>query len=558
MKRTYDHMDAKLFRSIGYEDEDFKRPMIGIANSFSEGIPGHINLRQLAEEVKRGIYRAGGNAIEFGVVACCDGIGNSHDGGAYILPSREVIADSIEVKVKTHRLDGIVLMGSCDKIVPGMLMGAARVNIPAILVPGGPMFAGPSFGNKKKTDSTAVMEAIAAYQIGKVDKQEVDNLEVTAFPTCGSCAFYGTANAMSCSAEALGMTMPNGGCAPAVYAERIRVARRTGEQIIELVENDIKARDIINYKSIQNAIAYLMASSGSTNAVLHYAAIAHECGIDVEEIIREFDRQSDIVPQIATMIPACYDHDMVDFFHSGGVMRVMENIKEFLNLDVMTATGKTLGENMAAHNYPYGPAIETCITTVDKPFAPMGSLTIMRGNLAPDSGVAKPSAIAEESRVFTGEAICFDGHDACMKALQERIVKPGHVVVVRYEGPKGGPGMREMLFPLKVIDGQGMARTTAMITDGRFAGANSGCFVGHISPEAAEGGPIALVEDGDQITIDVYKKEITLHVDEKELARRKAKWQYTPKVLDGYLARYAALARSADKGGVLDYRKVLK
>ena len=546
---------ARIYKSLGFDDEDLSRPIIGIANAFSDIVPGHAHLRQVAEFVKKGIHRAGGNAVEFGVIGCCDGVTVGHEGMHYVLPSREVIADSIEIMCKAHKLDGLVMLCSCDKIVPGMLMGCIRANIPAIMVPGGPMLGGPAFGRKAKADGTAITEAIGMYQAGCIEWQDVMNLTQVCQPTCGSCSFYGTANTMSCAAEALGMVLPNGGAIPAVYAERLRSAQLSGIRVMELVEKNIRPRDVITYESIQNAISYLMASGGSTNAVLHFCAIAYELGIDPDEIMQEFDRQSQVVPCIARMNPSSVTYDMEDFYKSGGVPRVMEALKGQLNLGVATCTGKTLGENISEHVYLYAHVNDEVIRPLDRPFYRLGGLAIMRGNLAPNTGVAKPAAIAEEVRRFTGEAICFDSEEECHRALEELRVKPGHVVVIRYEGPKGGPGMREMYKPLKLMNGQGLALTTALITDGRFSGTNNGCFVGHISPEAAEGGPIALVRDGDKITIDTYTKALTLHVSDEDLERRRAEWHYEPKELTGYLARYAAMACSANKGGILDWRK---
>ena len=545
---------AHILSSLGYGDDDFSRPIIGIANAFSEIVPGHANLRQIAEAVKKGIYRAGGNAVEFGVIGCCDGITVGHEGMHYVLPSREVIADSVEIMCKAHKLDGLVMLCSCDKIIPGMLMGCIRANIPAILVPGGPMLGGPAFGRKAKADGTAITEAIGMYQAGKIQWQDVVNLSQVCSPTCGSCSFYGTANTMSCAAEAMGMVLPDGGCIPAVYAERIRCAVESGIRVMELVRKNIRPRDIITFHSLQNAVSFLLASGGSTNAVLHLSAIAYELGINPEDIIAEFDLQSARIPCIARMNPSSVTYDMEDFYKSGGVPRVMEFLKDYLHLEAITCTGKTLGENIQSHIYLYSTYNEEVIRPVERPFSTLSGLAIMRGNLAPDTGVAKPSAIAEEVRRFTGKAICFDSEEECHKALEELRIKPGHVVVIRYEGPKGGPGMREMYKPLKLMNGQGLALSTALITDGRFSGTNNGCFVGHISPEAAEGGPIALVRDGDEISIDTYTKEITLHVSDEELQKRREEWSYQPKELTGYLARYAAMASSANKGGVLDYK----
>ena len=546
---------ARILKSLGYDDEDLSRPIIGIANAFSEIVPGHANLRQVAESVKKGIYRAGGNAVEFGAIGCCDGVTVGHEGMHYVLPSREVIADSIEIMCKAHKLDGLVMLCSCDKIVPGMLMGCIRANIPAILVPGGPMLGGPAFGRKAKADGTAITEALGMYQAGTIQWQDVMNLTQVCQPTCGSCSFYGTANTMCCAAEALGMVLPNGGCIPAVYAERFHSAKLSGIKIMELVKKNIRPTDVITFPAIQNAISYLMASGGSTNAVLHLCALAYELGMDTDTIIEEFDRQSNRIPCIARMNPSSATYDMELVIQTGGVPRVMEALQKDLNLYALTCTGKTLGENIRDHIYLYPSCDNNVIRPVDQPFSTLGGIAIMRGNLAPNTGVAKPAAIAEQVRRFSGEAICFDSEEACQKALEELRIKPGHVVVIRYEGPKGGPGMREMYKPLKLMNGQGLALTTALITDGRFSGTNNGCFVGHISPEAAEGGPIALVQDGDRISIDTYTKQITLHVSDEELKRRRAQWSYQPPKLTRYLAKYGCMASAPNKGGVLDYRK---
>ena len=545
---------CRVYKAVGFDDDDLDRYTIGIANAFSDIVPGHFHLRQVAEFVKKGVHLAGANAVEFGVIGCCDSVGNGTVGGHYILPSREIIADSIEIMAKAHRLDGIVLLGSCDKIVPGMLMGCLRANIPAIIVPGGPMLSGPAYGEKTKADSTTVAETYGKYQKGLAKWEEVLNLQKITQPTCGSCNFYGTANTMSCTAEALGLVLPGGGAIPAVYNERLRSAKKTGEKIVELVSKNIRPKDIVTKKAIQNAISYVMATGGSTNAVLHISAIGYEAGIDPTWTMQEFDRISGIIPHMAKINPASNDYDMEDFYRAGGVERVMEYLKDHINTDVMTVSGTTLGENIENTNYMYGPCNDNVIRHFENPFSTLGGVAIMRGNLAPDTGVAKPAAIAEEVRRFTGEAICFNSEEECSLALEQLKIKPGHVVVIRYEGPKGGPGMREMYRPMKLMNGQGLATSTALITDGRFSGTNNGCFVGHISPEAAEGGPIAFVQDGDKITIDVYKKEVTLHVSDEELAKRKAQWKYEPKVQSGYLARYAAQASSAATGGVLDWK----
>lgn len=410
-------------------------------------------------------------------------INKSLYGSHYVLPSREVIADTIEVQSRAHRFDGLVMLGSCDKIVPGMLMAAARLDIPAIFVPGGGMLSSPSFRDKKKSNSTTISEAYGLYTKGEISEEELQNLTTTCTMTCGSCQFMGTANTMCAYAEALGMTLTGAGLIPAVYLERKRSAFRSGEKIVELVLKGITARDIMTLESIQNAIMVLMAAGGSTNAVIHTCAIAHELGLDSDLIMNEFARLSRI-PHIAKVSPASNEYDCEDLYKAGGIPEVMNQLKSEVNLNVMTAEGTTMGENL--ENYrPILPVNHDLIRFLDNPYSTLGGLAIMRGNLAPDTGVAKPAAIAEEVRQFTGEAICFDGEHACLEAIRQQKIKPGHVVVVRYEGPKGGPGMREMYLTLKMLNGQGLAKSTALITDGRFSGTNNGCFVGHISPEAA-------------------------------------------------------------------------
>lgn len=552
-EKTYGHFNDDdmltnkvLWKGCGYSDDDLDRPIIGIANSFNDMVPGHTNLRDLAEQVKYGIYRAGGTPAEFGVIACCDGVATGHIGNNYALPSRDNIADSIEIQARAHKLDGLVLLGSCDKIVPGMLMAAARLDIPAIFVAGGCMAGGAPFANRTRSDSTTITEAIGMYQTGHASYEDLQNLTTVACPTCGSCQFMGTANTMCAEAEALGMSLTGSAFIPAFYNERLRSALQSGEKIVELVKRKITARQIMT----MDAIRILMAIGGSTNAVIHTCALAWELGIDPALIMDEFERISDEIPHIAKISPASVVYDSEDLYKAGGIPEVMKVIKDNLTLDVMTVTGQTLGTNLEHYRNCYAPNPEI-IRPLDNPHSTLGGLAIMRGNLAPDTGVAKPAAIAEEARHFTGTAICFDSEEECTEAIRQRRIQAGHVVIIRYEGPKGGPGMREMYQPLKMLYGQGLNKTTAVVTDGRFSGTNNGCFVGHVSPEAAAGGPIALVKDGDQITIDVYKKELTLHVSDEELARRKAQWTYEPKPASGYLRRYSRLAASADKGGVL-------
>ena len=527
------------YKGTGLTDDDLARPIIGIACSYNDSVPGHTNLQQLAEQVKFGVYRAGGTPVEFGVIACCDGVSDNHYGAHYCLPSRDNIADAIEIQ-------------SCDKIVPGMLMAAARLDVPAILVPGGAMLSSPPFREKARSNTTTISEAFGLYTQGKATEQELQQLTTTCSLTCGSFQFMGTANTMCSFSEALGMTLSGGGLIPAVYLERRRNAFRSGEQIVELVRRGVTTRQIITWDAIENAIMVLMAVGGSTNAVIHCCAIAHELGYDADKVMEAFDRYSEIVPHIAKVSPASTTRDCEDLYKAGGIPAVMQSIRKHLHTDVLTVNLQTLGENLDRF-VPLFPEDPELIRPLDRPFSTLGGLAILRGNLAPDTGVAKPAAIAEEVRQFTGTAICFDGEHACIEAIKAQKIKPGHVVVVRYEGPKGGPGMREMYLTLKMLNGQGLAKSTALITDGRFSGTNNGCFVGHISPEAADGGPIALVQDGDQITIDVINKRLELHVSDEELARRRASWTYTPPAgLSGYLARYAKSVSSANRGAILE------
>ena len=532
---------------MGWDIDDLTdRPVIAIANTFNEICPGHMNLRQVCDAVKHGICQAGGVPVEFGTIGVCDATQSG-----YVLPTRDVICDSIELMVKNHQFDGLIMLGSCDKIVPGMMMAAARCGIPAMIVTGGPMLGGPPFNGRPKSEQTAVIEAEGMYQAGKLSLEEVFNLANTVMPTFGSCAYYGTANTMSCVSEAIGLQIPGGGAIPAVFCERLRHAKASGVQIVELVKRGIKAADILNMKSLQNAIAYLMATGGSTNGVLHLAALGNELGYDPDIIMAEFDRLSDEVPQISRIFPAgTNDYVMEDFYYSGGVPRVMENLKDKLNLDVMTVTGMTVRENIKSYVYDYPTCNDEIIRPLDRPFGE-GGLAILRGNLAPDTAVCKPAGIPQCMKDFTGRAVCFDSEEEASAAVKALKIKAGDVVVLRYGGPKGEPGMREMCFIMKHMIGQGLGESVALVTDGRFSGTNNGCFVGHISPEAASGGPIALVKDGDLITLNTYKKELTLHVSDEELAQRRAEWHYTPKKVTGYMARYRALASSANRGGIL-------
>ena len=536
------------YKSMGFTTEDLKRPIIGIANAWSECVPGHYNLRQVAQRVKDGIYRAGGTPIEFGVIGGCDGMGQGHDGMHFIMPSRELIANSIESMAQINLFDGLVLLGSCDKIVPGMLMAAARLDIPCIFLPGGPMEGGVEFDGRQ-ADQTSSTEAYGMLSAGKITEEEYVSLENTACPGCGSCSYLGTANTMCALAEALGMTLPDGGTAPATSSIRMMKAEETGVKIMELVEKNITSRQIITDSSIRNAIKACLAMSGSTNAVMHLTAIAYEAELGIK-VLNEFDTLSDTTPQLAKMNPAC-KYSIVDFYKDGGVPRLMENLQSMLETDVMTVTAHTLAENIRDHKYLY-PATGLVNHTLDDPFGYTGGVAVLRGNLAPDTGITKPGAFDKSLHHFKGEAICFDSEEAACEAIFGGKINPGDVVVIRYEGPAGGPGMREMLTPTSAICGMGLAKSVALITDGRFSGASKGPCVGHVSPEAAAGGPIALVHEGDQISIDIEAGTLDLLVDEDELARRRAAWEPpAPKYTTGVLSRYAKLVTSADKGAYL-------
>ena len=537
-------------KSMGFTTYDLKRPIIGIANAWSECVPGHFNLRQVAQRVKDGIYRAGGTPIEFGVIGGCDGMGQGHDGMHYILPSRELIANSIESMAQINLFDGLVLLGSCDKIVPGMLMAAARLDIPCIFLPGGPMEGGVVFDGRQ-ADQTSSTEAYGMLSAGKISEAEYVALEDTACPGCGSCSYLGTANTMCALAEALGMTLPDGGLAPATSAARLAMGEQTGMKIMELVEKQITSRKILTNGAIRNAIKACLAMSGSTNAVMHLTAIAHEAELDIH-VLDEFDSLSRTTPQIAKMNPAC-KYNVIDFYYDGGVPRLMENLQTLLETDVMTVTAHTLAENIATHRYIY-PATGLVNHTMDDPFGYTGGVAVLRGNLAPDTGITKPGAFDKSLHHFEGEAICFDSEEEAEEAILSGKVHEGHVVVIRYEGPKGGPGMREMFKAMKYLYGRGLALSTALITDGRFSGTNNGCFVGHISPEAAEGGPIAIVHDGDRIVIDVESRSLELKVPQEEIEARLKAWKRPePKFKKGWLGLYCKIAASGSEGAILKY-----
>jgi len=537
-------------KSMGFSTEDLRRPVIGIANAWSECVPGHYNLRQVAQRVKDGVYRAGGTPIEFGVIGGCDGMANGHVGMHYILPSRELVANSVESMAQINQFDGLVLLGSCDKIVPGMLMAAARLDIPCIFLPGGPMEGGVVFDGRQ-SDQTTATEAYGMLSAGKITEAEYAALEDTACPGCGSCSYLGTANTMCSLAEALGMTLPDGGTAPAASARRMQLGEETGVKIMELVEKELTARKILTGRAVRNAIRVCLAMSGSTNAVMHLTAIAREAELDID-VLQAFDDLSATTPLIARMNPAC-KYNIVDFYFDGGVPRLMENLQSLLETDAVTVTGKTVKENISGHRYLY-PATGLVNHTIENAFGYTGGVAVLRGNLAPDTGITKPGAFDKSLHHFEGEAICFDSEEEAEEAILAGKVRAGHVVVIRYEGPKGGPGMREMYKAMKYLYGRGLALSTALITDGRFSGTNNGCFVGHISPEASEGGPIAIVRDGDRIVIDVEQKLLQLQVPDEEIARRLSAWKPpAPKFTKGWLGLYCKFAASGSEGAVMKY-----
>lgn len=537
-------MGRGLYKSMGYSDYDLARPMIGVANSWNRVVPGHYNLNLVSEYVKQGILQAGGTPVEFGVIAACDGIAQGHDGMHYILPTRDLIANDVEMMVEAHRLDGVVLLGSCDKIVPGMLMAAARLDIPAILVAGGPMEGGCEFDDRS-ADITSLTEGLGMLTAGKIGEEAYRRLENGAGPTCGSCSFLGTANTMCCLAEALGLSLPGSATIPATQADRLRAAQESGRQIMALIRQGTTARQIINRKGIDNAIRVNAAIGGSTNAVLHMLAIAYEA--DVELTVDAFEELSRTTPHIAKMNPAAAPN-VPDFHQAGGVPAVMKEILPLLHASAMTVSGKSVAENVVnAENRGRG-----IIKTMTDPWSREGGLAVLRGNLAPKSAITKPAAIKPEMHTFTGKAHCFDSEEAAVQAILDGKIVEGEVVVIRYEGPKGGPGMREMYSAMKLLYGRGLALKTALITDGRFSGTNNGCFVGHISPEAAEGGPLAAVRNGDLVTIDIPGRSLHLHLSDGGIEKRLAGWKRPePKFKKGYLALYSRLAESADQGAII-------
>ena len=538
-----------LFKAMGYTDEELNRPLIGVVNSKSEIIPGHIHLDKIAEAVKAGIRIAGGTPIEFGSIGVCDGIAMGHIGMKYSLPTRELIADSCEAMGLAHSFDGLVFIPNCDKIVPGMLMAAARINVPSIVISGGPMLS--INRNGKQLDLNSVFEAVGSYKAGTITEDEVKDYEDFACPGCGSCSGMFTANSMNCLTEVLGLGLPGNGTIPAVYAERIRLAKQAGMKIMELVEKDIKPSDILVPEAFENALAVDMALGCSTNSVLHLPAIAYEAGIEINlDIINEISSR---VPNLCRLAPAG-PHHVQDLYAAGGVQAVIKELskKNLIHLDLLTVTGKTVGENIEKAFV----RDNTVIRDIENPYSATGGLAILRGNIAPDGAVVKRSAVADEMLVHKGPARVFDSEDEAIAAIYGGKINKGDVVIIRYEGPKGGPGMREMLSPTSAIAGMGLDKDVALITDGRFSGASRGASIGHVSPEAMEGGPIAAVKEGDIISIDIPNGRLNVELSEEEIAERMRQWKAPePRITKGYLGRYAKMVSSASKGAVLQLGK---
>ena len=539
--------NRSLFYALGYTKEELERPLIGVVCSYNEIVPGHMNLDKIAEAVKAGIRCAGGTPVEFPAISVCDGIAMGHIGMKYSLVTRDLIADSTEAMALAHQFDGLVMIPNCDKNVPGLLMAAARLNIPAIFCSGGPMLAG-RLQDGRRSCLSHMFEAVGAYKAGKLDEAGVEDYENNACPTCGSCSGMYTANSMNCLTEGIGMALRGNGTIPAVYSARLRLAKHTGMQIMELVERNIRPRDIMTEAAFHNVETLDMALGCSTNSMLHLPAIAHECGIELSlAFANDISRRT---PNLCHLAPAG-DTFMEDLDRAGGVYAVMKELtkKGLLDTSGITATGRTVAENLeGVENLDHD-----IIRPIENPYSPYGGIAVLKGSLAPEGCVVKQSAVAAEMMVHTGPARVFDSEDEAIAAIYAGKIVSGDVVVIRYEGPKGGPGMREMLNPTSAIAGMGLDREVALITDGRFSGATRGASIGHISPEAALGGPIAYVEEGDAIAIDIPNCKIELLVDEATLAARKAKWVCPePKVKTGYLARYAKLVTSAARGAVLE------
>ena len=531
-----------LLYALGMTREEIEGPLIGVANSANEIVPGHLHLDTIARAVKDGVRMAGGVPLEFPSIGLCDGLAMNHEGMRMSLPSREIIADSIEIMATAHPFDGLVLIPNCDKVVPGMLMAMLRLNIPSILISGGPMLSGLHQGHP--VDLISVFEAVGKVRRGQLDEEELALMEQTACPTCGSCSGMFTANSMNCLSEAIGLALPGNGTVPAVMAERVRLAKRAGQQIMHLLSRGLRPRDIVTAESVANAVTVDMALGCSTNTVLHLPAIFAEAGLDLP--LDLFDAVSRKTPNLCRLSPAG-PHHLEDLHRAGGIPAVMAELarKGLLETGSMTVTGATVAENIASAKI----LDHAVIRSADDPYSPQGGIAILRGDLAPDGAVVKQSAVAPEMLVRTGRARVFDGEDPAVEAILAGRIEPGDVVVIRYEGPKGGPGMREMLTPTSAIAGMGLDREVALITDGRFSGGTRGASIGHVSPEAAQGGPIALIRDGDRIAIDIPARTLNLLVSSEELEVRRRDWKPLERpVASALLRRYSRLAKSAAQG----------
>ena len=548
-KGTQQAPHRSLFNALGMTKEEMDKPLVGIVSSYNEIVPGHMNLDKIVNAVKLGVAMAGGTPVVFPAIAVCDGIAMGHVGMKYSLVTRDLIADSTEAMAMAHQFDALVMIPNCDKNVPGLLMAAARLNVPTVFVSGGPMLAGHLNGHK--TSLSSMFEAVGAYAAGKLDEDGLTECEMKTCPTCGSCSGMYTANSMNCLTEVLGMGLKGNGTIPAVYSERIRLAKHAGMQVMEMYRKNIRPRDIMTKEAILNALTVDMALGCSTNSMLHLPAIAHEIGMDFD--ISFANEISAKTPNLCHLAPAGPTY-IEDLNEAGGVYAVMNelNKKGLLHTECMTVTGKTVGENIK-DCVNLNPEV---IRPIDNPYSQTGGLAVLKGNLAPDGGVVKRSAVVEEMMVHEGPARVFDCEEDAIAAIKGGKIVEGDVVVIRYEGPKGGPGMREMLNPTSAIAGMGLGSSVALITDGRFSGASRGASIGHVSPEAAVGGPIALVEEGDLIQIDIPNLSIHLDVSDEELAKRKANWTpREPKVTTGYLARYAAMVTSGNRGAILEVPK---
>ena len=538
-----------LFNALGMTQEEMKKPLVGIVSSYNEIVPGHMNLDKIVNAVKLGVAMAGGTPVVFPAIAVCDGIAMGHIGMKYSLVTRDLIADSTEAMAIAHQFDALVMVPNCDKNVPGLLMAAARVNVPTVFVSGGPMLAGHVKG--QKTSLSSMFEAVGSYAAGKMSEEDVLDYEQHACPTCGSCSGMYTANSMNCLTEAIGMGLQGNGTIPAVYSERIKLAKHAGMKVMELLEKNIRPRDILTEKAFMNALTVDMALGCSTNTMLHLPAIAHEAGVEINlDIANELSAKT---PNLCHLAPAGHTY-MEELNEAGGIYAVMNelNKKGLLYTDLITATGKTVGENIKGCENK-NPEV---IRPIDNPYSQTGGIAVLKGNLAVNGSVVKRSAVVPEMMVHEGPARVFDCEEDAIAAIKGGKIVPGDVVVIRYEGPKGGPGMREMLNPTSAIAGMGLGSSVALITDGRFSGASRGASIGHVSPEAAVGGPIALVEEGDIIKIDIPNMKLELDVSDEELAKRKEKWQpREPKVTTGYLARYAAMVTSGNRGAILEVPK---